>query len=78
MKAKWQQIAETIAEAGRGFPRDTFLYAVIGSLALLACAFGHGGVYALGFACFFMLAIPILRYFNLIDAKDNRGRSASE
>lgn len=69
IKAKWQQVAETLADAGRGHRPDTFCFTVIGTSALFASAFGHAGIYPLVFAGFFMLLVPALRFFKLIDSK---------
>jgi hypothetical protein len=62
-----KEIAEIIVKAAKGFRRDTFCFTVIGAIALISSSFGHGGTVALGFAAFYMLLVPTLRYFWLID-----------
>ncbi len=67
LKSWVQDVAALIAKASSGFRRDTFCFTVIGALALISSAFGQGGTFALAFASFFMLLVPILRHFRLID-----------
>jgi hypothetical protein len=64
-------VAETLTKSGKGFKQDTFCFTVVAALALVACCFGKAGFLALIFAAFFIVAIPILRRFGLIDTSQS-------
>ena len=68
VRSRVHRVAELIAKTGKDFSRkDTFLFTVVVVVALISHSFGHGGPLAIGFACFFMILVPIMRYFRWID-----------
>jgi hypothetical protein len=64
---RWGSLIKPLSDLAITFGRDRLSLTAVACLALVAVVHGSDAIPTLGFASLFIIAMPLLRYFKLLD-----------
>ena len=64
---RWGSLIKPLSDLAVTFGRDRLSLTAVACLALVAVIYGREAISTLSFATLFIVAMPLLRYFKLLD-----------